>query len=166
VSHLDAGSRASAPTAPPPGARQSDKISHIDMEDYHIDTVISHIISPYPISISRMTISIYRVSNRYPISHIGVPLTSDLPYRSPISMSYRYRIISCHSGARLVRLCIVYVGVFVMGGILPMVAPAPMPPSEGASGQIFTVPPVPRAAVLPRPPQRQVNLQMLVLSGE
>jgi len=37
---------------------QSDKISHIDMEDDHIDTVISHIISPYPISISRMTVSI------------------------------------------------------------------------------------------------------------
>ena len=31
-------------------------MSHIDMEDDHIDTVISHIISPYPISISRMTI--------------------------------------------------------------------------------------------------------------
>jgi hypothetical protein len=46
--------------------RQSDKISHIDMEDDHIDTVISHIISPYPISISRM---------------------SDLPTRSPISIS-------------------------------------------------------------------------------
>jgi hypothetical protein len=39
--------------------QQSDKISHIDMEDDHIDTVISHIISPYPISISRMTISIW-----------------------------------------------------------------------------------------------------------
>ena len=38
---------------------QSDKISHIDMGDDHIDTVISHIISPYPISISRMTISIW-----------------------------------------------------------------------------------------------------------
>jgi hypothetical protein len=35
-----------------------DQISHIDMEDDHIHTVISHIISPYPISISRMTISI------------------------------------------------------------------------------------------------------------
>jgi len=40
---------------------QSDKISHIDTEvlDDHIDTLISHIISPYPISISGMTISIW-----------------------------------------------------------------------------------------------------------
>ena len=30
---------------------QGDTISHIDMGDDHIDTVISHIISPYPISI-------------------------------------------------------------------------------------------------------------------
>jgi hypothetical protein len=37
---------------------QSDKISHIDIEDDHIDTVISYIISSYPISISRMTISL------------------------------------------------------------------------------------------------------------
>ena len=42
-----------------PGSRtQSDKTSHIDMEDDSIDTIISHIISSYPISISRMTISI------------------------------------------------------------------------------------------------------------
>ena len=40
-------------------AGQSDKISHIDMGDAHIDTVISHIISPYATSISRMTISIW-----------------------------------------------------------------------------------------------------------
>jgi len=40
------------------GQGQSDKISHIDMGDDRIDTVISYIISPYPISISRMTISI------------------------------------------------------------------------------------------------------------
>jgi hypothetical protein len=40
---------------------QSDKISDIDMEDDRIDTVISHIINPYPISISRMTISIWYV---------------------------------------------------------------------------------------------------------
>ena len=38
---------------------QSDKISHIDMEDNHIDVVISHIIRPYPISVSRMTVSIW-----------------------------------------------------------------------------------------------------------
>jgi len=38
---------------------QSDKISHIDMGDDHIDTVIFHTISPYPISISRLTISIW-----------------------------------------------------------------------------------------------------------
>jgi len=37
---------------------QSDKISHTDMEDDRIDTVISHIINPYPISKSRLTISI------------------------------------------------------------------------------------------------------------
>jgi hypothetical protein len=35
------------------GYRQGDKVSHIDIQDDHIDTVISHIISPYPISISR-----------------------------------------------------------------------------------------------------------------
>jgi hypothetical protein len=42
--------------------RQSDNISHIDMGDMgndHIDTVIFHIFSPYPISISRMTISLW-----------------------------------------------------------------------------------------------------------
>jgi len=41
------------------GWLQSDKISHIDMEDDHIDTVISHIIIPIPIWISGMTISIW-----------------------------------------------------------------------------------------------------------
>jgi hypothetical protein len=39
-------------------AGPSDKISHVDMGDGRIDAVISHIISPYPISISRMTTSI------------------------------------------------------------------------------------------------------------
>ena len=29
------------------GLNQSDRISHIDMQDDHIDTVISHINSPY-----------------------------------------------------------------------------------------------------------------------
>ena len=38
---------------------QSVKISHIGMGDDRIDTVISHLISPYPISTSRMTISIW-----------------------------------------------------------------------------------------------------------
>jgi hypothetical protein len=95
---------------------QSDKIFHIDMEDEHIDTVISHIISPYPtsiwwmiISIWWMTILIYHVTYRYNILHIdnaiGIALMSDLPYRSPISIShidlqYRYLTISCHSGER------------------------------------------------------------------
>jgi len=51
------------------GSNQSDKISHIDMGDDLIDTVISHIISPYPISMSH------------------------------IDLSYRYRIIFCHSGS-------------------------------------------------------------------
>ena len=37
---------------------QSDKMSHIDLQDDHIDTVISHINRPYPISISSMTMSI------------------------------------------------------------------------------------------------------------
>ena len=37
--------------------RQSDKISHIDMGDNHIDIAISHISSPHSISIPRMTIS-------------------------------------------------------------------------------------------------------------
>jgi hypothetical protein len=41
------------------GQGQCDKISHIDTEDDRIDTLISHIISPYPISISRMTMSIW-----------------------------------------------------------------------------------------------------------
>jgi ammonia channel protein AmtB len=41
------------------GRGQSDKISHIDLQDDRIDTIISHIISPHPISISRMTISIW-----------------------------------------------------------------------------------------------------------
>jgi hypothetical protein len=51
----------SAAAAPPPPAShtQSDKISYIDMGYDRIDTVISHIISPYLISISRMTISIW-----------------------------------------------------------------------------------------------------------
>ena len=40
------------------GREQSDKISHIDMEDNHSDNVISHIISPYTISLSKLTISI------------------------------------------------------------------------------------------------------------
>jgi hypothetical protein len=42
------------------GARpcQSDKISHTDIQDDSANTVISHIEIPYPISISRMTISI------------------------------------------------------------------------------------------------------------
>jgi hypothetical protein len=38
---------------------QSDKISHIDMGDDRIDTVISHIMNPYPVSIFRMTTSIW-----------------------------------------------------------------------------------------------------------
>jgi hypothetical protein len=35
------------------------KISHTDMENDHIDAVLSHIIRSYPISISRMTLSIW-----------------------------------------------------------------------------------------------------------
>jgi hypothetical protein len=59
----------------PTGCRaQSDKISHVDVGYDRIDTVISHIISPYPISTSRMTRRLYR----YTISH--------LPYRYPISI--------------------------------------------------------------------------------
>jgi hypothetical protein len=38
---------------------QSDKLSYIDVGDDHIDNIISHIISPYPISISTMIISIW-----------------------------------------------------------------------------------------------------------
>jgi hypothetical protein len=50
-----------APTPAPVGAApaQSDKISHIDIQDDRIDTVLSHIIRPYPMLISRMTISIW-----------------------------------------------------------------------------------------------------------
>jgi len=88
---------------------RSDKISHIDIQDDRIDTVISHIISHYPISISRMTISIwwmtisiYHIPYRYPIfhidTHIEIPLMSDIPYRYPISISHiDIPIISCHS---------------------------------------------------------------------
>jgi len=76
-----------------------DKIPHVDTEDDHIDTVISHIISPYPISISWITkltreiaILIYRILNRYPISHIdihiAIDLMSDLPHRYPIPISH------------------------------------------------------------------------------
>jgi len=47
--------------------------------------------------------SIYRIPNRYPIFHIDITidisLMSDLPYRSPISISHiDLPIISCHSG--------------------------------------------------------------------
>jgi hypothetical protein len=38
---------------------QSDKISHVDIEDDGIDTVPSHIDIPYPILISRVTIAIW-----------------------------------------------------------------------------------------------------------
>jgi hypothetical protein len=65
--------------------KQSDKISHIDMGDDHINPLLSHIISPYPISISRMTMSIWWMT----ISINRVP--------------YRYRIISCHSGCEALR---------------------------------------------------------------
>jgi hypothetical protein len=50
-------------------------MSHIDMGDDRIDTVISHITSPYPLSI------FLRMSHSCTISHI------DIPYRSPISTS-------------------------------------------------------------------------------
>ena len=91
-----------------PGLTQSDKISHIDMGDDRIDTVISHIISlishidiqddhidmidnhidtPYPKSIYYIP---YRYSDRYLIE-----------VRSPISISHiDLPIISCHSGSR------------------------------------------------------------------
>ena len=46
------------PAPPGRGGYQGDNISHIDMADDRIDTVISHIISPFPISVARMTISI------------------------------------------------------------------------------------------------------------
>ena len=75
------------------------KISHSDMGDNHIDTVISPIISPYPISISRMTISIwlitisiYRIPDRNTILNIDNPidisLMSDLLHGSPISICH------------------------------------------------------------------------------
>jgi hypothetical protein len=72
------------------GCHQSDKISHINMGDYRIDTVISHIISPYPIS----HIDI----------HIDISLMSDLPILSPISISHiDLPIICCHSGCQRTR---------------------------------------------------------------
>ena len=88
---------------------QSDKISHIDIQDDSIDTVISHIHTTYPISTSRMTISIWwmtisinHIPYRYSIfhidTHIDIPLMSDIPYRYPISISYiDIPIISGHS---------------------------------------------------------------------
>ena len=54
-------------------SRQSDKISHIDTGDDRIDTDISHIISPYPISIWEMTVSI--LTSPISLAHI--------PYRYP-----------------------------------------------------------------------------------
>jgi hypothetical protein len=42
-----------------PGGVQSDKISHIDIQDDSVDTVSSHIDIPCPISMSRMTLSIW-----------------------------------------------------------------------------------------------------------
>jgi len=60
---------------------QSDKISHIDIQDDHIDTVISHIISQYPISISRMT----HIDN-------DIDIRIDIPYRYSISISRSYLV--------------------------------------------------------------------------
>ena len=85
---------------------QSDKIFHIDMGDDRVDTVISHIISSYFISISKMTISIwyiplsiYRIQNRYTVSHndnpIEMSLMSDLPYRYLISISDHNLSLCC-----------------------------------------------------------------------
>jgi hypothetical protein len=53
---------------------QSDKISHIDMGDDTVDSLIFHIISPH-------------VRSPVSISHIDIP--------------YQHRIISCHSGKAL-----------------------------------------------------------------
>jgi hypothetical protein len=64
--------------APQPCAGEGDKISHIDMENDHIDTAISHIITPYPIS---MTMS-------HTDNPIGIPFVSHLTYRSSISISH------------------------------------------------------------------------------
>jgi hypothetical protein len=62
------------------------------MGDDQIDSVISHIIRPYPITIPRMTIwwmiiSITNISYRLTISHTDILLMSDLPYRYPISIA-------------------------------------------------------------------------------
>ena len=100
----------SAPTSPRPSrpsaasrgisracTRQSDKISHIDMEDDHIDTVISHVISQDPILISKddnivsvdndidmpHPITTTHISYRYPYRYL---IDVHLPYRSPISI--------------------------------------------------------------------------------
>jgi len=61
--------------------RQSDNISHIDIEDDHIDTIISHIDYHFPITMTH-------IPYRYPISisHIDIP--------------YRYRIVLCRSVPR------------------------------------------------------------------
>jgi len=62
-------------------SEQSVKITHIDIGDDYIDTVTSHMIGTYPISICRktmsiwwMNISIYRIPNRYHVSHIDMHL--------------------------------------------------------------------------------------------
>jgi hypothetical protein len=57
------------------------------MGDDHIHTVVSHIISPYPIPIFRMTTSISHSPNRCRYSY-RFSLTFDLPYRSPTSISH------------------------------------------------------------------------------
>jgi len=56
---------------------QSDNISHIDIQDDHID-MVDYLLD-------------YRIPKQYPISHIDIHidmlLMSDLPYRTPISIS-------------------------------------------------------------------------------
>jgi len=80
------------------------------MGDVRIDTVVSHIISPYPISISKMTISIWQITisidhiaYRYTIFHISNPidisLMSDLPHQSPISIFHIDLPIICFHSA-------------------------------------------------------------------
>jgi len=56
---------------------QGDKISHNDTEDDHIDMVDNHIDVPYRKLISS-------IPNRYSYQYLFM---SDLPYRSPISIS-------------------------------------------------------------------------------
>ena len=63
-------------------SRYHEDISHIDIQDDHIDMVDNRIDIPYPKSISH-------IAYRYPMTS---PFLSDLPYRYPTSISRSYLV--------------------------------------------------------------------------